>query len=357
MAYCEWHQELRNHYKIEALMRRLKIPRREAVGIIGCISSWTIGHRPGGVIEKNLIAVAVDWEKDSTELLNALLEAGWLDEFDADRVEVHDWEAVTSGFRRARKDAKRKRDERAGRERASIKATEKTTEHPQIVRGHREPRTVRGRSKERRAEQNEQNEQNERTRIADPRSSLQQQPQKTTSSGSSTAEKTPEGNAEGSVVAVPEGTEDGKILEDHRERLLKQASIMLGTPILEAIGVDGGISEQLARIYPAVRILHVAEHAKTQQNPGGFARKALEAGWIVPESNGGGLSKLLIELSRELTANDESWLRAGGGGLLKRAPDFPQRHEGESEQDYTARVNGWMKAKKLEANSKPESAV
>lgn len=166
-----------------------------------------------------------------------------------------------------------------------------------------------------------------------------------------------EGTGAGVVVAVSEATGAKEpsnppppLQNIKNERLLKQASTRLGTPILEAIGVDGGIAEHLARAHPAVRILDVAEHAKKQTNPGGFARMALEQGWIVPAANGEGLSKLLTALEAEAGANDERWRRAGGGGLLKKDPEF-QRREGETEDEHLRRVSALIQRRKTEARS------
>lgn len=348
MAYVEWHQEIRTHYKTEDLMRRLGITRREALGIIGSISSWAIGHRPGGIIEKKLIQVAVDWEKDPAPLLAALIDVGWLDEFDDERVEVHDWEEITQGFRKARKDAARKKRERKERKAASEKAAKVQAK---TVHGRDHKKTVRGRSKERRSEQNEQNEQNERTRAGQPPQKSYNNHNQPPSSGSSGGTTAPERDAAGSVVAVSDrkaGEGEGSAAPTvPLDRLLKQASSRLGTPILEAIGVDGGIAGELAKAYPTVRILHVAEQAKKQENPGGFARKALELGWTVPDSNGAGLAKLLAALEAEILANDQAWARLGSASG-RVAPDRPRQREGESERDYTVRVDEWLKSKKSE---------
>jgi hypothetical protein len=348
MAYVEWHQEIRNHWKTDDLMRRLSVPRREALGILGAITSWAIGHRPGGVIERKLIHVAVEWEKAPEPLLTALIDSGWLDVFDEERVEVHDWEDITQGYRKARKDAARKRKERKERQVESEKATK---EKARNVRGRSTPKTVRGRSKERRSEQNEQNEQNERTRAGQPRSSVLQQPQNHPPSGSSAGRDTPGRDGSGPVVAVSDrnGGEDRGSPPSSTPKvdLQKQVSSRLAHPILEAIGVDGGIAEQLARSHPAVRILHVTEHAKKQDNPGGFARKALDQGWTVPDSNGAGLANLLAALEQEAAAKEARWQRMGGSSVAKKDPEF-QRREGESEGEHFKRVNDLIQKRKQE---------
>lgn len=111
MAYVEWHDTVRNHPKTDALMLALKIPRREAVGIIGCLSSWAIQYRPGGRIETRHIRTAVEWEGQNLDLATALVEVGWLDKIDDNWVQIHDWRDITRGYRKAQKDAKRKRRE------------------------------------------------------------------------------------------------------------------------------------------------------------------------------------------------------------------------------------------------------
>lgn len=114
MPYVEWHDTIRNHYKTDALMLALKVKRREAVGIVGCLSSWAIQYRPGGLIERHLIKVAVEWDGDEKELIEALLKAGWVDKKDGERVAIHDWKDITRGYRKARADAaRRKRDSSA----------------------------------------------------------------------------------------------------------------------------------------------------------------------------------------------------------------------------------------------------
>lgn len=111
MAYVEWHDTVRNHPKTDALMLALKIRRREAVGIVGCISSWAIQYRPGGRIEARHVGVAVEWEGANVDLVAALVEVGWLDRIDDDWVQIHDWKDITRGYKKAKNDATRKKRE------------------------------------------------------------------------------------------------------------------------------------------------------------------------------------------------------------------------------------------------------
>lgn len=358
MAYVEWHEQIRSHYKTDYLMRLLSITRREAVGIIGCISAWTIGHRPGGVLSKELVAIAVEWEKDADVLLKALIESGWLEEFDKKQVQVHDWEEITTGYRKARKDAKRKRDERAEAARvASETDTRQSKDSPKPVHGRKRVRSVHGRSTERRSEQTrtDQTEQTRPTKIEHPKPHSDNNSSQSTSSGSPIKAPNQTGTTGGGAVVavVQEKTGDGNHAQPsapessaETSRVLNYASVRLSTPILEAAGVDRQICEGLARSHPAIRILHVCEHARKQENPGGFVRKALEEGWKVPDSNGEGLAKLVAAVEAEIAARERTW----GISFLKRAPDCPIRKDGETDEAYMARVNEWVKSKKSEGS-------
>jgi hypothetical protein len=167
------------------------------------------------------------------------------------------------------------------------------------------------------------------------------------STAPSTKPGTPEGDDGRLVVAVPEGQEEGSPTTtppSSQAQLLDRPSVRCGSPLLKEIGVDQAVARSLAAQQPVRRIYDVAQAAKSQSNPGGWARKALEDDWTVPAANGDGLAKLTTDLEREAAARDATWARAGG--MLKRAPDFPSRLPGESEHDHMARADAWLKAKK-----------
>lgn len=172
-------------------------------------------------------------------------------------------------------------------------------------------------------------------------------------SNESGQKETPEGTAGGAVVVVQDRKEPDSgppAPADPRkvplELLNQQVSGRLSAPILESLGVEARVLLELSGTYPAVRILHVAEHAKKQENPAGFAIKALKDGWTVPDSNGTGLAKMHAALEAEALARSASWAKMAGGGILKRAADYPVRAEGETEDEYFKRVNEWTKSKK-----------
>jgi hypothetical protein len=82
------------HTKLKRLVRALKVPQYAAVGILESLWHLTAREAPEGNIGKlsnEDIAAWMDWQGESDELISALVTAGWLDESEATRLEVHDW--------------------------------------------------------------------------------------------------------------------------------------------------------------------------------------------------------------------------------------------------------------------------
>lgn len=112
-------------------MKALGLKRFEAVGLRGCLYAWAITHRPGGIIERELVATACEWDGDEGKLFDALKTAKLVDVREDGAVTIHDWPMFTSGYRKAKKDAKRKK---AAYEKAR-KARELSTEKARSIRG------------------------------------------------------------------------------------------------------------------------------------------------------------------------------------------------------------------------------
>jgi hypothetical protein len=80
--------------KFKRLQRRLNDTRR---GIVGLLESLWIGvakNCPEGDVGRfsnEEIAIMVDWEGDADQLIEALIECGWIDSSDQYRLVVHDW--------------------------------------------------------------------------------------------------------------------------------------------------------------------------------------------------------------------------------------------------------------------------
>lgn len=83
-----------NHSKTKKLSRLLHIPHYGAVGILECLWHLTSNEAPRGDIGKlsdEDIAFSIDWESEPGDLINSLIDAGWIDRNEDHRLIVHDW--------------------------------------------------------------------------------------------------------------------------------------------------------------------------------------------------------------------------------------------------------------------------
>jgi len=82
------------HVKMHRLAERLGIPRFAAVGIMESLWHMTAAKAPSGDIsnlELEDIAFYVRWDREPSELIEALIACRWLDR-DGDHLLVHDWQ-------------------------------------------------------------------------------------------------------------------------------------------------------------------------------------------------------------------------------------------------------------------------
>lgn len=116
MAWIESNQELGRHPKMKKLARLLSISWPEAVGYLHYLWWWALDFAQDGDLTKyeaGDIADAVLWQGDPTELVNALIESGFLDVRDDGSLEIHDWfDYAGLLLEKRRKDAERKRKSR-----------------------------------------------------------------------------------------------------------------------------------------------------------------------------------------------------------------------------------------------------
>jgi hypothetical protein len=80
--------------KFQRLMRRLKESKRGTIGLLEGMWLAVGKNCPRGDIGKfsnEEIAIMCDWEGDADELVNALVDCGWLDVCSVERLVVHDW--------------------------------------------------------------------------------------------------------------------------------------------------------------------------------------------------------------------------------------------------------------------------
>lgn len=112
MAWIESHQEIAEHFKTKRLARLLGVGRATAIGHLHLLWWFAIQHAQEGDLSPftiDDIAEAVYWEGDSQQLINALSEAGFID----DDLCIHDWhEYAGQLIEKRRKDAERLRNYR-----------------------------------------------------------------------------------------------------------------------------------------------------------------------------------------------------------------------------------------------------
>ncbi|HWP59479.1 MAG TPA: hypothetical protein VNL14_16425 [Candidatus Acidoferrales bacterium] len=82
MAWIESHQSLKEHPKLYKLMELTKMSRPEAIGYLHMLWWWAIDYAQDGDLSnfsKLQIARAIGWGADPEQLINALIEARFLD--------------------------------------------------------------------------------------------------------------------------------------------------------------------------------------------------------------------------------------------------------------------------------------
>ena len=118
MAWIESHQELARHPKTRRLCRELGINLREGIGLLHLLWWWALDYADDGDIstyDASDIADACLWDGDADALLDALVQAGWIDQ-DADGRHIHDWDDYAGRIldqRRANAERQRRHRERS----------------------------------------------------------------------------------------------------------------------------------------------------------------------------------------------------------------------------------------------------
>ena len=82
------------HSKTMRLMRALRVPRWQAVGVLEMLWHATRRETPCGDIGKlsnEDIAASMEYLGDENELVAALIKTGWIDEHEKYRLVIHDW--------------------------------------------------------------------------------------------------------------------------------------------------------------------------------------------------------------------------------------------------------------------------
>ncbi|MCX2728536.1 hypothetical protein OO015_13685 (plasmid) [Thermomicrobium sp. 4228-Ro] len=93
VTWIESHTSLRHHWKLDLLCSRLEISRPAAIGHLHLLWWWVITYAESGDLSRfprTVLASAAEWVGDPHQFVDALVEAGFLDE-DEHGLRVHGW--------------------------------------------------------------------------------------------------------------------------------------------------------------------------------------------------------------------------------------------------------------------------
>jgi hypothetical protein len=136
MAWIESHEELLTHPKSKRLKRKLNVSIHEVVGILHFFWHWAVKYAEDGDITKfsaEDIADAIQFDGDADKLINALIESGFVDEFEDGQRVIHDWfDYAGKLVLWRRKEAERLKGYRKSKKKDSVHSTneERTTYEP-----------------------------------------------------------------------------------------------------------------------------------------------------------------------------------------------------------------------------------
>lgn len=80
--------------KFKKLKRRLRLSQWETIGLLESVWQFAITDAKLGDIGRHSnedIAASIEWDKDADELVEALVDCGWIDAHSEHRLVVHDW--------------------------------------------------------------------------------------------------------------------------------------------------------------------------------------------------------------------------------------------------------------------------
>lgn len=116
MAWIESHQGLGRHIKTKRFARKLGVTVPAAIGHLHLLWWWAMDNLPDGNLsemESEDIADEMMFDGDSENLVDALIESGFVDVIDEQNF-IHDWhDYIGKLVEKREKDAERKRLERA----------------------------------------------------------------------------------------------------------------------------------------------------------------------------------------------------------------------------------------------------
>lgn len=94
MAWIQVHQQLKDHRKLLAAADELEIEPAHMLGLLVSFWLWALDNAPSGSLEgisNRTIARSAQWNKSPDTFVEALKNAGLLDEENTGELTIHDW--------------------------------------------------------------------------------------------------------------------------------------------------------------------------------------------------------------------------------------------------------------------------
>lgn len=130
MAWIQIHQQLKDHRKLFSAADELEIEPVHMLGLLVSFWLWALDNTPSGSLEgisNRNIARAAQWDKAPDDFVEAMKNAGLLDENEAGVLEIHDWYEYTGKLIDQREAEKLRSRRRRAAASADRRATDGTT--------------------------------------------------------------------------------------------------------------------------------------------------------------------------------------------------------------------------------------
>lgn len=130
MAWIQIHQQLKDHRKLFSAADELEIEPVHMLGLLVSFWLWALDNTPSGSLEgisNRNIARAAQWDKAPDDFVEAMKNAGLLDENEAGALEIHDWYEYTGKLIDQREAEKLRSRRRRAAASADRRATDGTT--------------------------------------------------------------------------------------------------------------------------------------------------------------------------------------------------------------------------------------
>lgn len=119
--WIESHQEIAAHPKLKRLARKLGVSKQAAIGYLHLLWWWALDYAPKGQIippyNESDIADAVEWDGDTSALVSAFLDAGFLEQIN-EMLVIHDWQDYAGKLLEKRENDRIRKEKRRRADRA-----------------------------------------------------------------------------------------------------------------------------------------------------------------------------------------------------------------------------------------------